>query len=83
MAPSKNQVEVNLYRIENNTSDGDTIVIPGKVLGNGKLNHKLTVACYQISKSANEKLNESGSERISIQELLERNPSGSNVKIII
>ena len=83
MAPKKNRVEVNLYRINKNTKDGDTIVIPGKVLGNGELDHKLTIACYNISSSAYRKLQAAGCERITIEELVEKNPSGSNVKIII
>src|SRR6056297_17707 len=83
MAPKKNRVNIKLYRLNKNTKDGETVVIPGKVLANGDLDHKLTIACYNLSKSAYEKIKSSGSERITIEELYERNPSGSNVKIII
>ena len=37
-------------------SDGDVIVVPGKVLGTGDLNRKVTVAAFSFSKSAVEKI---------------------------
>jgi len=83
MAPQKNRVEKNLSAINNVTSKGDTIVIPGKVLSDGYLDKAITVACYAISSSALKKLEASGSKRITIEELLEKNPSGSGVKIIV
>ena len=39
--PSRNRREVNVYRINNNTKDGETVIVPGKVLGNGELDHKV------------------------------------------
>jgi large subunit ribosomal protein L18e len=83
MAPQKNRVEVNLAKIEKVTAKGQTIVIPGKVLASGSLLNNVTVACYAISKSAKKKLEESGSKQISIDELLEQNPTGKGVSIIV
>ena len=77
----KNLIEANLYRINKKTKEGDTIVIPGKVLGIGSLDHKLTIASLTSSKSARQKIEASGSKLLSIEELLEQNPEGSNVKI--
>ncbi|HEY0088372.1 MAG TPA: 50S ribosomal protein L18e, partial [Candidatus Lokiarchaeia archaeon] len=80
-SPRKNRVEANLYRINNKTKNNDTIVIPGKVIGMGDLDHKLTIACLGTSKSAKEKIEASGSKLISIEELMNQNPKGTNVKI--
>lgn len=77
----KNRVEANLYRINKKTNKDDTIVIPGKVLANGDLSHKLTIACLCCSKPAKKKIESSGSKLITIEELLELNPKGTNVKI--
>ena len=77
----KRRIEANLKRINNKTKEDDVIVVPGKILGVGNLDHKLTIACLDYSKSAKEKIRESGSRLISIQELLEENPNGTNVKI--
>jgi len=77
----KNRVEANLYRINKKTKNDDVIVVPGKVLGIGELDHKLTIACLTSSKSVAAKMETSGSKLISIEELLEQNPTGERVKI--
>lgn len=77
----KNRVSPNLYRINKKTKENDVVVIPGKVLGVGELEHQLTIACLDYSKSAKLKIEASGSKLLSIEELLEQNPKGSGVKI--
>lgn len=77
----KNRLEANLYRINKKTKENDVIVIPGKVLANGDLDHKITIACLAYSKAAQQKIEVSGSKLITIEELLEQNPEGKNVKI--
>ncbi len=75
------RIEANLYRINNNTKKDEVIVVPGKVLGIGELDHKLTIACLHYSLSAKKKIESSGSKLLSIEELLKQNPKGTNVKI--
>lgn len=79
--PRKDRVEANLKRINTKTEEGDVIVVPGKVLGIGTLDHKLTIACLDCSRSAREKILNSGSTLLSIEELLAENPEGSGIKI--
>ena len=79
--PRRNQVEANIYRINKKTKNNDVIVVPGKILGLGELDHKLTIACLTFSKSAKKKIEASGSKLISIEELLEQNPKGENIKV--
>ncbi len=79
--PRRNEVEANIYRINKKTKNNDVIVVPGKILGLGELNHKLTIACLTFSKSAKKKIEASGSKLISIEELLEQNPKGENIKV--
>ncbi|MFX0187409.1 MAG: 50S ribosomal protein L18e [Candidatus Hodarchaeota archaeon] len=79
--PRRNRVEANLYRINKKTKNNDVIVVPGKILGIGDLDHKLTIACLSSSKSAKKKIEASGSKLITINELLEQNPKGENVKV--
>ncbi|MHA2430210.1 MAG: 50S ribosomal protein L18e [Promethearchaeota archaeon] len=79
--PRRSRVETNLYRINRKTKQNDVIVIPGKVLGIGELDHKLTIACLDCSKPARKKIEDSGSKLISIKELLEQNPEGKNIKV--
>ncbi|MBS7287617.1 MAG: 50S ribosomal protein L18e [Candidatus Freyarchaeota archaeon] len=80
--PRRRRVTVNLSRINRCTRDGEVIVVPGKVLGSGFLDHKLCIAALSFSESAIKKTRSAGGECISIKELMKRNPKGSNVKII-
>ena len=79
--PRRNRVKANLYRINKKTKKDDIIVVPGKILGMGELEHTLTIACLESSRTAKKKIESSGSKIISIEELLEQNPKGSGVKI--
>lgn len=80
--PRSRRAVVNVSRINRYTVEGDVVVVPGKVLGAGKLTHPVCVAAFSFSKTARGKILEAGGECITIQELMERNPRGSNVKII-
>jgi large subunit ribosomal protein L18e len=80
--PSRRMRAVNVSRINRYTKPGDVVVVPGKVLGAGKLDHPVTVAAFSFSKSAVEKIVRAGGRPITIFELLRENPAGSNVKII-
>ncbi len=79
--PRQNKIKANLFRINNKTNSDDIILIPGKVLGIGELDHKLTIACLEYSQSAKKKVESSGSKLISIEDLLIQNPKGSGIKI--
>lgn len=76
--PSRKRRHVNLYEINKHISDGDVIVIPGKVLATGEMTKKAKVAAWSFSEKAAEKIKET----ISIHQLMKENPKGSNVKII-
>ena len=83
MAPQKNRVEKNLGDLSRVTKNGDIVIVPGKILANGALDKKITIACYAISKSAAKKLEASESKRMSIEELVKKYPSGKGVRIIV
>ena len=76
--PTRQMRKVNIWRINKITKNNDTIVVPGKVLGDGELDHKINVAAYQFSEGAKNKLN----NFMLIEELMEKNPKGSKVRII-
>ncbi len=79
--PRREKIEANLYRINKKTKENDVIVVPGKILGIGEIDHKLTIACLDCSKTARKKIETSGSKLLSIEELLEKNPEGKDVKV--
>jgi large subunit ribosomal protein L18e len=73
---------VNLSRINRYTQKGDSVVVPGKLLGAGALDHTVTVAAFSASEKAKAKIEEAKAKYLSITELVEKNPKGANVKII-
>lgn len=76
------RISVNLSRINRYTKEGDIIVVPGKVLGAGRLDHKVTIAAWRFSKGALRKIGEVGGEALTIDELVKRNPKGSGIKLM-
>jgi len=76
------RISVNLSRINRNTKRADTVVVPGKILGSGSINHTITVASFGASEKAKAKLAAVKAKYVSIPELLAKNPKGTNIKII-
>ena len=83
LAKSRSQrVAVNLSKLNRHTKKADVVIVPGKLLASGSINHAVTVAAFGISDKAKAKLEVVKAKYITIPELLEKNPKGSNVKII-
>lgn len=80
--PSRSRCEVNLSRLDRIAKDGETIVVPGKLLGVGSLSRKITVAAWKHSASVPEKLKASGSKLLTLRELAEKNPTGSKTVLV-
>ena len=73
--------EVNLNKINNAIRDGETAIVPGKVLSDGELTKKVSVAAWQFTKKAKEKVKQNG-RVLTIQELIKENPKGSKIRIV-
>ena len=80
--PTRNRREVNIYKLDKNSKEGEIIIVPGKVLGTGALSKKITVAALQFSESAKEKILSNKGEVLSIEELMKKNPDAKGVKIM-
>jgi len=78
----RRRVTVNLSRLNRYTKEKETVVVPGKVLGAGKLEHPLIVAAFTFSKQSHSKISTAKGKCLSILELLKTNPKGSNIKIM-
>ncbi|WP_345783351.1 50S ribosomal protein L18e [Natrialbaceae archaeon AArc-T1-2] len=79
--PRSTHAEVNLGRIERYAREDETVVVPGKVLGSGALQKSVTVAAVDFSSSAETKIDQVG-EPVQLEQLLEENPEGSDVRVI-
>lgn len=79
---NRNRTLVNLSHINRVTKSGEEIVIPGKVLGAGVLSHKLNIAAEDFSTSAREKIVAAGGKCLSFEEIITKNPKGTNLRLL-
>jgi len=80
--PKRRYAEVNISKINRYSSPDETILVPGKILGSGKLDHKVNVVALRFSKKAEEKIGAAGGKCLNITEILDENPKGSKIRII-
>lgn len=80
--PSKKRRVVNLSRINRFTKDNETIIVPGKVLAAGELQHKVNVAAFAFSAQAVEKIEQAKGKAYTIQEFMKLNPKAKETRII-
>ncbi len=81
--PTRRFAEVNIGKINRYTVEGETVVVPGKVLGAGSIEHSVRVAALNFSAGARDKILGAGGSCISIWELMVAEPKGSGVKIMV
>ena len=74
--------EANLSKLERYAQDGETIVVPGKVLAAGNISKKITVAAYDFSDAAAKAIVAAGGKTLTLEELAESNPKGTGVRIM-
>jgi len=82
-SPTRQRPTVNIGKIERYTNAGDVVIVPGKVLGSGRISHKVTVAALNASSTARSAIVGAGGSLTSIDELLSQNPKGRGITIII
>ena len=80
--PTRQRRVVNLSKINRHTKENEIIIVPGKVLGTGMLNHKLTISAYQFSEQAKNKLEKTGAQIVPLLELSKEKPNGKKIRII-
>jgi large subunit ribosomal protein L18e len=82
LKPTRQQRSVNLSKINRFFKEGETIIVPGKVLSDGFLEKKAHVAAFKFSHAAIEKVKKAGGATMTIEELLKKNPEAKGVRII-
>ncbi len=82
-SPRGRKVEVNVRSIDKHAKENETVVIPGVVLGSGEIIKKVSVAAWKFSPSAEKKIKTAKGNTMSIEELVKKNPKGSNLRIMV
>jgi large subunit ribosomal protein L18e len=78
----RSRIALNVSRLNRYTKKGETVAVPGKVLGAGKVNHPMTVVAFAFSDRAKSKIHKAKGNCLSIRDLMEKNPAGKNVKLM-
>jgi len=80
---SRIRPEVNLTKLNKVCKENETVIVPGKILSSGNLKKPLTVVASSFSMTSIEKIQKAGGKAMSIRELIEVNPKGTSVRIVI
>ena len=72
---------VNVGKIDKILKDNEVALVLGKALGGGYAKRSIKVAALSFSETARKKIEAAGGRCLTIDELIEENPSGSNVRI--
>ncbi|MGI0133638.1 MAG: 50S ribosomal protein L18e [Candidatus Micrarchaeaceae archaeon] len=68
--PSRRRASVNLYKLNKHTKAGDNVVVPGKVLSVGAMDHKINVAAIEFSMPARSALKAADCKMMTIKEMV-------------
>ncbi|MDA3837076.1 MAG: 50S ribosomal protein L18e [Nanoarchaeota archaeon] len=79
-SPGSQRKGVNLSDIER--TEGEVIVVCGKVLSQGEITKKVRVVALRFSENAKKKLKEAGCEMITIMEEIKNNKDAKGVVIL-
>jgi large subunit ribosomal protein L18e len=81
--PRRESVDLNLSQIDKLTKEGDTIVVPGKVLSQGEIKKRVKIVAYKFSERAKEKLLKEKIQMSSILDEIKSNPEAKGVRVLI
>ena len=80
-APASQRSQVNVSKIEKFANEGETIIVPGKLLGTGVITKKVTVVAFSASDGAIEKITKTGGKFIKISQYIAGKPE-TKLKIL-
>ena len=76
-APRRSRPSVNLDKISRYSQPKAVIVVPGKVLGTGKLEHSLDIVALSFSDQAMKKIKDAGAAAHDFKWLVEKGSKGA------
>ncbi len=81
-SPRRNWTNINLDKIDKQTKEGETIVVPGKVLSQGGVGKKIKVVALGFSEKAKEKLLNAECEVSTMLDEIKKNPEAKGIRIL-
>ncbi|MCX6748797.1 MAG: 50S ribosomal protein L18e [Candidatus Pacearchaeota archaeon] len=80
--PRRIKTILNLDQIDKESKEGDTIVVPGKVLGEGNVTKKIRIVALQFSEEARKKLKDKKCEVVSLKEEIAKNKEAKGINVL-
>ena len=81
LAARHQRTPVNVGHLERLVAPNQSVVIPGKLLAEGRLTKPLTVAAFRYSEVAKAKIHSAGGTALTIPEMVKAHPDGSGVRL--
>jgi large subunit ribosomal protein L18e len=81
-SPTRSQRSVNVKKVSMYTQKDDTVLVPGKLLGTGTIDHAVTVVAHKVSTEAAQKITAAGGKVKTLQQEMKDNPKGSKLRIL-
>ena len=80
---SRHQVRpVNVGHLDRLARAEETVIVPGKLLAEGPLTKRITVAAFAYSEEARSKVRAAGGQALSLHDLLKSRPDGAGVRLL-
>ena len=73
---------VNVGHLERLTHADETVIVPGKLLADGLLTKRLTVAAFAYSEEARSKVQAAGGVTLTLHDLVRSRPDGAGVRLL-
>lgn len=70
--PSRRRGAVSLEKLGKHTKADENVIVPRKILGTGKIDHKVKIAALEFSAGAMVSLKAAGCELVDIKEMVKR-----------
>ncbi|MDD5023143.1 MAG: 50S ribosomal protein L18e [Candidatus ainarchaeum sp.] len=80
--PRSRMITLNISKLEKLGNEGSTILVPGKVLGDGRISKKFKVAALNFSGSAKKQITSTGGKAVSILELVDSGEEPKNIILL-
>ena len=80
--PRRKRISLNLDEIDEISKDGETVIVPGKVLSQGEVKKKIKIIALAFSENAMEKLSKGKKEFATISEEIKKNPDAKGIRIL-
>ena len=80
--PRRSSLSLNLSEIDEQGKEGETVLIPGKVLSEGEIEKKIKIVALKFSGRAREKLEKAKISFSDISEEIKKNPEAKGIKIL-